>query len=244
MDNNTGEKDPWANLGNMAGNKSKEEISEEGLAREAEWNTVMSDVPEFGNNPTDAERDKSIAEASAIIKYGVNAASREVGVESVMQTINNFVPEGDNDPIKQLYLELGIDTQKNYKEFREEARATKARENEFLSNNVNAPASMKRSKEDALQAIKEVKDLVSEVKSSPAYADLREEALHCNKGVFEYAVSKYGVRDLTVLFDALSEEKQKYNKAQAEDVENADTTEAITSIENPQDISDIDPASL
>lgn len=222
MDNKAGEVDPWASVGNMAGDKSGETVSAEGLAREAAWSNAMADVPEFGSTnttqsaPEAPERDKNISEASAIIKYGMNAAAREVGVETVMQTINNFVPDANGDPIKQLYLELGIDTKEEISDLADEAKASKTQENTFLRENANAPISTKRSNEDALLAIKEVKELVSEVKTSPAYGDLREEALHNKKGIFEYAVSKYGVRDLTVLFDALSAEKQKYNKAQAE----------------------------
>ena len=217
MDNKAGEVDPWASVGNMAGNKSGETVSAEGLAREAKWNNAMADAPEFAGNkqstPEVPERDKNISDASAILKYGLNAAAREVGVETVVQTINNFVPNGQEDPIKQLYNNLGIDTRAEYQDLADEARASKPRETDYISSSVNAPASMKRSPEDALDAIKEVKELVAEVQSSPAYANLRAEAVRAGKGIFEYAVHKYGVRDLTVLFNELSNEKNEYNQS-------------------------------
>ncbi len=49
MDNNVAEKDPWNNL-NMAPGGNTGEVSQEGLEREAEWNAVMADAPEFGAN--------------------------------------------------------------------------------------------------------------------------------------------------------------------------------------------------
>lgn len=232
MENNA-EIDPWAKMGNMAGNKSGE-ISQEGLAREAEWNNAMTGAPEFSGNQfgeaaqstpespyetaveqpasESPERDDNIADASAIINYGLNAAAREKGVEATIQAINNFVPNGTGDPIKQLFVELGIDTGAEVKDVIEESRAIRPDENAFRSENINAPTTMNRSYEGALNAIKEVKELVAEVQTSPAYANLRAEAVRYNKGLFEYAVSKYGVRDLTVLFGALSEQKENPDK--------------------------------
>ena len=228
MENNA-EIDPWAKMGNVAGNKSGE-VSQEGLAREAEWNNAMTDAPEFSDNQfgeatpatpesssevateqsadKSPERDDNIADASAIINYGLNAAARERGVEATIQAINNFVPNGNGDPIKQLFVELGIDTGTEVKDLIEESRAAKPNENTFRNENVNAPSTMNRSQEGALNAIKEVKELVAEVQTSPAYANLRAEAKKAGKGYFEYAVSKSGVRDLTVLFGSLSQFKE------------------------------------
>ena len=228
MENNA-EIDPWAKMGNVAGNKSGE-VSQDGLAREAEWNNAMTDAPEFSGNQfgeatpatpesssevateqsadKSPERDDNVADASAIINYGLNAAARERGVEATIQAINNFVYNGDGDPIKQLFIELGIDTGAEVKDLIEESRAAKPNEDAFRNENINAPNTINKSLEGALNAIKEVKELVAEVQSSPAYANLRAEAKKTGKGYFEYAVSKYGVRDLTVLFGSLGQLKE------------------------------------
>ena len=237
MDNNA-EVDPWAKIGNTSG-----ETTQEGLAREAEWNNAMSDAPEFSGTPKtqyegaaptneSPERDDNIADASAIINYGLNAAAREVGVEETMQTINNFVSNGNEDPVKQLFGDLDIDTNAEMEDVVEESRASKPQEDAFRDN-VNAPTTMNRSQEGALNAIKEVKELVAEVETSPAYANLRAEALKANKGVFEYAVSKYGTRDLTVLFNALNELKEKPEKATSQPEEKENQSENQSSTENP-----------
>lgn len=223
--------DPWAKLGNMGtGNKSNE-VSEEGLKREAEWNEVMEDVPPFGgetpihthmetfpeiaspeSNQTPSEegeiRDENISDASAIINFGLNAAAKQIGVEKVIEVIDGFVPNGRDDPIKQLFIELGVDTKTERDDVFYEARAAKPREEAFRSEDINAPITRNRALEAKFNAIQEVKQLVAEVKSSPAYSQLRSEAMTAGKGVFEYAVSKYDVRDLTVLFRALSEQKK------------------------------------
>ena len=247
MQDNTAEKDPWAKLGNTIGNKTSE-VTPEGLAREASWNAAMADAPEFTGDqlneagipnlpdsyettvtePTDVtaeeapKRDENIADASAIINYGLNAASHEKGVEQVIQTINNFVSKGDEDPIEQLFNDLDIDTKTELKDTAEEARAAKPEENAFRSEDINAPATINKSHEGALAAIQNVKDLVTEVQTSPAYADLRAEALSSGLGVFEYAVKKYAVRDLTVLFRALSEQKQEYEQANKKSAQTAE----------------------
>lgn len=233
MDENNSEKDPWANIGNMPpGSNQFEngEVSPENLARGEQWESAMSDAPEFNNNPasealvvtpTDVSsetpletpleeaktRDENIADASAIINYGLNAAAREIGVEAVIQKIKNFVPNNTEDPIKQLFDELGIDTKEEISDTIYESRAIKKEEDIFRNENINAPVKMEKSQNGALDAIQKVKELVTEVEDSPNYADLRADALKNGKGIFENAVSKYAVRDLTVLFDALSEQK-------------------------------------
>lgn len=224
MDNSSNQMDPWANMGNLS-TSNLGETSPESAARAAEWSEAMEDAPEFnGEQKEEApDRDQNIAEASAILNYGLNAASRETSVEQVIQTISNFIPKADEDPIDQLMIELGIDTKEEVEDLEDESKASKLNEEKYRQD-VNAPATIKRSREGALIAIREVKDLVNEVKTSPAYAGLRAEALSSNKGLFEYAVSKFGVRDLTVLFSALAEEKRKYeseqNKKPEESLEN------------------------
>ena len=249
MDNNAMEKDPWADMGNMT-NSRPSEVSAEGLAREAEWNAAMADAPEFNANqsndttaPIDQQaeqmdteaprRDENIADASAIINYGMNAAAREIGVEATIQAIKNFVPNGVEDPIKQLLVNLGIDTHTEIKNLHEESRAAKAEEDAFRNESVNAPSTIKKSTEGALYAIKEVRELAAEVETSPAYANLRAEALKSGKGLYEYAVARYGVRDLTALFNTLSEQKEKYWKSQ---MQNTDTATMGAQSEESSDI--------
>lgn len=222
MDNS--EIDPWAQIGNMNTN-SNGEVSQESLERAAEWENSMSNAPEFAGDQfsdyqnTDSEMgaeqanndsetfNKSISDASAIINYGLNAAARETSVDSVIQTINNFVPNYQESPVQQLLSELGIDTKKEVDDLNNEKEASKTEENDFISNDINANFTTNKSIEGELQAIQDVKELVSEVQASPIYSQLRSEASSAGKGVFEYAVSKYPVRDLVTLFKTLSEQK-------------------------------------
>ena len=101
---NQAERDPWADMGNMS-NSNPGELSEAAKENAEKWeNAMSSDVPEYAGpfNPAEAEnepgRDESISDASAIINYGLNAASKQIGVEKTMETINFFVPNGEEDP--------------------------------------------------------------------------------------------------------------------------------------------------
>ena len=230
------EKDPWANIGNLpptAGESKNEEINPEDLERAAQWESALSDMPESINNPTfntpdlspreplieepsienspleeSPDRDKNIANANLINKYSeLNAAAREKGVETVIQAIKNFVPNGTEDPIKQLLFELGFDDKAEISDLNKESRAIKSEENNYLHENVNAPVTTNKSTSDALKAISEVKNLIAEVENSPDYSNLRAKALKNGKSIFEWAVIEYEVHDLTTLFDALSKQK-------------------------------------
>ena len=228
MDNNTNV-DPWANMGNMAPGSQAGEARPEDLARAAEWEKSMTDAPEFnGGQPfgtetaadTTAEqgleienRDESIADASAILNYGLNAAAREKGVEAVVQAINNFIPDGKSDPIRQILTELGVENVVEMNTIADESRAIRPAENTFRSESVNAPTTLNRSESGALNAIQQMKELIAEVQTAPEYTELRNDALKYGKGVFEYAVNKYGTRDLTVLFKELSTLKQSAKTA-------------------------------
>ena len=238
---NQAERDPWADMGNMS-NSNPGELSEAAKENAEKWeNAMSSDVPEYAGpfNPAEAEnepgRDESISDASAIINYGLNAASKQIGVEKTMETINFFVPNGEEDPINQLFKELGIDTAKEFEDLSETAGASKKDEDLFRQENVNAPTTAHNSTEGALKAIQDVKDLIQEVNSSPAYANLRAGAQSMGKSVFEYAVDKYAVRDLTVLFNALSEEKAKYNAPEPVLEETPDETPEENSEDNPEE---------
>lgn len=213
--------DPWANMGNRIPGTNPE-VTKEGLERAATWEQAMTDAPEFaGNNfgqPTAPEtpndtnletenHDENIADASAILNYGLNAAAREKGVDAVVNTIKNFVYKGQGDPIIQLLTELGVDTPKEFNELKDESHAIKPDENIFRNESPNAPTTLNKSMEGALNAIQEFKLLITEVESSPEYNTLRNEALKNGKSIYGEALSKYDTRDLTTLFNALSEHK-------------------------------------
>lgn len=231
---NQPEMDPWANMGNMS-NANLGEVTPEGEARAAEWTSKMADAPEysgpFASTPEAAPtRDENISDASAIINYGINAAAKQIGVERTIEIINNFDPSGFEDPIRQLYKELGIDTKEELKDLSEQKEAAQKDEDLFRENDVNAPATINKSAEGARKAIDDVKNLVLEVKNSPDYAELRREAQAMGKAPFEYAVDKFAVRDLTVLFAELgkikAEAQQKQNTVPEETKEETPTEAA------------------
>ena len=161
--------------------------------------------------PTDGEeRDENIAEAEAILFQGpINAAAREKGIDTVVQGINNFVYSGQGDPMKQLLTEIGVDNKQDKQELAEEAQAIKPAETAFREENINAPTVTRKSEENTLGAIKGFQKLIAEVESSPDYASFRANAMKNGKSLWGEAVSEYGVRDLTTLFDALGKQKEK-----------------------------------
>ena len=230
-------KDPWANMGNLSPQGPQNgEVSAENLKRAEEWTQAMQNPPAFSGEaqsqptataetpvgtpikslaetstqlPSDAEqRNESIAEAEAILYQGpINAAAREKGIEQVVQSIKNFVYDGNGNPINQLLNDVSIDTQKELTDMAEEQRAIKQAENTFRTENINAPVATKKSEIGALSAIKDFKELIAEVETSPDYANLREQALKNGKSIWEEAIREYNVRDLTTLFDALGKQK-------------------------------------
>lgn len=254
MDNNINpEKDPWANMGNTLSNKEITEVSPEQLQEAEKWENTMKDVefsgnslfpeniPEENNNKQqnnpeitpESENDKYISEAATIINYGLNAVSKEKGVETAFQMINNFVPNNQEDPINQLYKEFGIDTEKEFKDLENESETSKPEENLFREN-INASPTTEKSKEGALKAIQNVKELVAEVQTSPIYGGLRKEAMSAGKGVFEYAVDKYEVRDLTVLLGALNEIRKEAMVSKLAEENNKVSNSTQETENNPQ----------
>ena len=238
--------DPWANMGNRVPSTNPE-VTKEGLERAAAWEQAMTDAPAFaGNNfgqPTTPEtpndtnletenHDENIADASAILNYGLNAAAREKGVDAVVNTIKNFVYKGQGDPIIQLLTELGIDTPKEFSELRDESRAIKSDENTFRNESVNAPATLNKSVQGALNAIQDFKLLITEVESSPEYNNLRSEALKNGKSIYGEAVSDYNVHDLTTLFNALSAQKENQIENQSSTTNPSPETDATESEES------------
>lgn len=184
------------------------EVSPEREQAAAEWSEAMEDVPEFNEGITDA---------AALINYGLNAAAREKGVEYVVQAIKEFDASGREEPIKDLFASLGIDTPEEHKDVLDEADAAKAAEEGFREG-VNAP-SPKKSTEGAFAAIDDMKELIMEVEGAdPRYEELREGARRAQKGYFDYAVSTFGVQDLTTLFEVLAEQREKADEEPKEEV--------------------------
>ena len=163
----------------------------------------------MGASEDGEEFNEDISNAANIINYGLNAASRELSVEQVVQRINDFDPTGSGDPIGDLYEHLGITTAEDRKDVKEEAAVAAPAETEFRES-VNAPATMNKSVEGAFKAIADMKALVADVEGAdPRYEELRSKARLAGMGYFEYAVKDFGVQGLVELFQVLSEQKKK-----------------------------------
>ena len=218
MDDNNFEKFPT----------SAENLGERVIPAEQDFTEAFSDgVPEFAgdsfgktneNNevltPEDSaentkDYDDGLANATALINYGLNAASRELGVEQTVQLIKNFDATGSDDPVRDLFNHLGINNAKKREDVVFEAAATKPKENEFREES-DMPNNPRRSKEGALKAIADMKELISEVEGAdPRYAELRAGAESFGIGYFDYAVKNYGSRGLIELFGTLAEQNKK-----------------------------------
>lgn len=177
-----------------------------------EWNSTFPS----GNQAKEAgdERykfDENISGAAAIINYGpINAAAREMGVTAVIEAIYNFVPDGSDTPImEQLLINCGIDTPKEVKDLKEEQRASIIDESESRTN-VNIPSTIHHpSEQGILKAILEFKELVSEIKTSPDFKELREGAMTAQRNFWDFLVMNLPMKDrsLTTVFKKLEEYK-------------------------------------
>lgn len=172
---------------------------------------------EGGDEETES-RNQDIADAASLLNYGkINALTRELSVEEVINGIKNVDISGSDDPIHDLYNYLGVDTDEEVKGVDEESMASKTSEIEYQGG-VNHPATMNKSKMGAVKAFKEMKELISLVESEdPRYEALRSGAKSAGMGVFEFAVKNLAVRGLTDLFHVLA--KQREQKIQEEKTE-------------------------
>ncbi|MBR3256291.1 hypothetical protein IKG10_01320 [Candidatus Saccharibacteria bacterium] len=163
------------------------------------------------------EYNDGIANAAALINYGLNAAAREYGIELVVQKIKTFDSANSKNPIADLYKYLGIDTKEEWSDLKNESDSAKPSELSFKEQ-LNMPKTDKKSIESAFVAIKDMKELIAEVEGAdPRYASLREGARAAGLGYFEYAVKDYGVRGLTELFEVLAAQKEEYDTVAEEE---------------------------
>lgn len=201
-------------------------------------------VPEFNDG---------LSNAASIINYGLDAAARETSVEAVIQGIKNFDASSSDNPLRDLYDSLGIDTKKEFEDMRDESVATKHYRNQFREQ-YNMPKTEKRSREGFIKAIMDMKELISEVEGAdPRYEELRQAARASEKGYFEYAVKDFGLRGLTDLFSVLAKQKAEKSgdasgtESKANNLPGSNTdlenTELKTNLEN-SDLNINDSASL
>lgn len=234
MNDNTFEQYPGEKLNN--------EPSEADLARANEWQSAMSaeDTPAFAGDDfftqetvpsesteaMDPKDNEGLSSASAIINYGLNAAAKEYGVETVVQKIKDFDASGSANPIRDLFLHLGVEIPAGLNEVRLERETARPDEADFYANSEAAPATINRSQEGALQAILDMKELISEVEGAdPRYEDLRQGAKSAGKGYFEYAVGSEVNRGLTDLFDALAAEPKEETQLPQDTLESEENIE-------------------
>ena len=183
------------------------------------------------------EYNDSVANAASLINYGLDAIAREKGVEVVVQGIKSFDTTGSENPLRDLYDHLGIDTREEFEDVRDESMASKFKKTQFREE-YNMPKTQKRTREGMFKAIADMKELIAEVEGAdPRYEELRQSAKNYGKGYFEYAVKDFGLRGLTDLFSVLAEQKKKKEeeerKEEAKPVEEPQLEEE-TNPEEPQ----------
>lgn len=195
--------------------------------------TVSDDESE-----NEAEFNDGLSNAASIINYGLDAAARETSVEAVIQGIKNFDASSSDNPLRDLYDSLGIDTKKEFEDMHDESVATKHYRNQFREQ-YNMPKTEKRSREGFIKAIMDMKELISEVEGADSrYEKLRQAASASGKGYFEYAVKDYGLRGLTDLFSVLAKQKAEKpkNNPNAENLTETTPKSNIDSVDNPEQI--------
>ena len=175
---------------------------------------IANEKNQFYGETTDEEESESddknegLTDAAAVINYGLDVIAREKGVEQVVQGIKTFDASGSENPLRDLYTHLGLKNLDDFKDARDEAVATRRIRNTFRDE-YNMPRTQRRSREGALKAIEDMKELIAEVEGAdPRYAELRNAAKSAEKGYFEYAVKDYGTRGLTELFTTLTKQKE------------------------------------
>ena len=249
------------------------EASQEQLEKASEWEKKMEGVGFSGENQqfgvanesndyygettgmqqeAGEEYNKGISDAAALINYGLDEAARERGVEFVVQTVKGF----SGTTVEELFNALGIDTPKEYEDARDEAMAARTNVSEFREG-ANAP-SQRRSPEGFTKAIADMKELIGEVEGAdPKYEELRAGARAAGRGYFEYAVSSFGTRGLTELFNVLAEQREKTetkDEIEDDEIENEpqvidfpgkpEEPEGQEKVEKPENVETLNPEIL
>ena len=182
----------------------------------------------YGESPSSEEQDKKtedLDDAALIINYGLDAVAREIGVEATIQGIKSFDVSRSDNPIRDLYIHLGINTVEELKDTHEESEANKYALERFR-NEYNMPKSQQKSREGAVKAIQDMKELITEVEGAdPRYQELRDAARAEGKGYFEYAVKDFGIRGLTDLFGILAEQRTKSDNKKSETTDDQSETQ-------------------
>ena len=215
------------------------EASSENLEKARDWENAMSGksgnkVPGFKedkygiakeennyygetvNDETENKFDNDLAEASNILNFGLDSVARTYGVEATINKIKKFDVSGKEDPIRDLFLEFGVDTKAERDDLNDESMANEEKVAE-ARREVNSP-SRSTSVEAAVKAIQEMKELISEIEGAdPKYETLREGAKSAGMGYFEYAIKDYNTRGLTELFQVLKAQREKDNLPSGEE---------------------------
>ena len=233
MDGNSFEVDPWVK-------KSEEQILPPDQNFEDSFKNGVPSFSGFGSGEKNSESDdaateynEGLADATAIINYGIDAAVREEGendaaaIQKVTNVLRDFDASNSENPIRDLFRSLGVETREEMSEVRDEADASAPAELE-LRTQYSMPKTDERSREGAIAAIKSMKELIAEVEgASPIYEDLRQGARAAGMGVFEYAVKNSDTRSLTELFKVLAEQRENIREVIEKDEDEKDETKDI-----------------
>ncbi|MBQ3474095.1 hypothetical protein IJH24_01550 [Candidatus Saccharibacteria bacterium] len=205
------------------------EVSAEQAARAEQWDGAMGNgVPEFNGNQygtanesneyygettgDNAETEEELIEgadsATKLIPI-INGIALEKGVEYTVDMISKCDVADSENPIADIYRYFGIEAPEKFKDLQYDSKALSSLEKDF-NDGPNAPAKIDRSAEGIRQAVKDMKEIISEVRTAPRYAALREGARGKGVGIFEYAVSSFGVQDLTTLFTVLASQREDF----------------------------------
>lgn len=184
------------------------------------FGTANSENQFYGESATEeqetTDHNEGLSDAAAIINYGLDAVAREKGVEATVQGIKSFDASNTDNPVRDLYVHLGVDTMEELKDTRDESEASK-HAREYFRDEYNMPKTQAKTREGAIKAILDMKELIAEVEDAdPRYQELRNKARAAGKGYFEYAVKDFGLRGLTDLFGVLAEQHQDKEQAETE----------------------------
>ena len=130
MYDNSFEVDPWVK-------KSEEQILPPDQNFEDSFKNGVPSFSGFGSGEKNSESDdaateynEGLADATAIINYGIDAAVREEGendaaaIQKVTNVLRDFDASNSENPIRDLFRSLGVETREEMSEVRDEADAS------------------------------------------------------------------------------------------------------------------------